>query len=230
MHRLPCRVELGRIVVEQATRGLRVGEHGGERLVQLVRQAGRELAQCVQALDSSQAQQCLGPVAVTPTTQPGGERGQRQCRERPPGEHREPRPVDRSGGAAQLKLQRLARRRERLGEDEARRQPRRLGGGRQPGLQHDGAVAMDERRPHRTHTLERPFIPRHHAHDVDEQRVARRLGMQHERIAAGHGIDRAEGRATCFARAGLGIVEGGIGPASAPVAPQHGKQLRMHLD
>ena len=64
LHRAARGRELGRVLVEQPARRLRVGQHRRQRLVELVRHAGRELAQRVEPRDLAQPQQLLGAPAL----------------------------------------------------------------------------------------------------------------------------------------------------------------------
>ena len=81
----------GRVVVEQAARGLRVGQHRRQRLVEFVRHAGRQLAQRIEPRDLPEPQQFLGAAALDALAlQQRAGAGQQHGHRQRPGGHRGP--------------------------------------------------------------------------------------------------------------------------------------------
>jgi hypothetical protein len=92
-HDLARELQIGRLVRffgQQPLCGLGVGQHGGQRLVQLVGDAGCQLAQGVEARHLAQPQQLFGPLSLGALAPPGlPAPGGRQHQPRP-GHHAPP--------------------------------------------------------------------------------------------------------------------------------------------
>jgi hypothetical protein len=203
LHGLPHRVarggEIGRIVVEQPARGLRVGQHGRERLVQFVRQPCRQLAQRVEPRDLSEPQQLFGPATCDALPLRHPQAGHQHRHRRRPSGDAAPRQFTPADLALRDQIEGLARRRERLGETEM---PAALA--HATGLQHQLLPIALQAHTHRARLrIHRPVAPRHGAGQVDFERVAEGRSAHHELVAAVREVERCEFGALLAARPGL---------------------------
>ena len=219
--------QVGWILVQHTPGDLCVDQHRGQWLVQLMRHAGSQFAQCVEPGDLPHPQQFFSPAAVLALAQDGTRAEHQYRHQQSPAQHCTPGELHPADVAIRHHIERLAVSSQDAVEIEVPATTAVVA--RHAGLHHKGLPGVFEGHAHRADVRRhRPLAPGHDIAHVDQQRITRWFRAQYELIAPFGEVGAAQHGVALLARFGLGRQKLGVGPSLFRGAALYRQDLRVH--